>query len=106
MKVEIAKDKFQDAVFKSEKVAGKNMSLPVLNCLILAATGGELIIRSTNLDLALQIRIPAKVLEDGIIAVPAGTLNNFISNIIEDKNIILEDKDGNLKVGTAKNSTI
>jgi DNA polymerase-3 subunit beta len=106
MRLEIAKDKFQDAIFKSEKVAGKNMSLPVLNCLILSAVGSELIIRSTNLDLALVINLPAKVESEGIIAIPAGTLNNFISNINEDKNIILEEKEGNLKVGTVKNSTI
>src|SRR5688572_16876661 len=106
MKLEVIKDKFQSAIYKAEKVAGRNMSLPILNSLFLQTSGNKLIIKATNLDLGVEIEIPAKIGEEGSVAIPATTLNNFISNISDDKNITLELKDGNLKVGTAKNSTL
>ena len=106
MKTEVLKEKLNDAVFRAEKVAGRNMSLPVLNCLFLEAKNNELVIRATNLDVGIEIKIPAKTEKTGIICVPAVVLNNFIQNIISDKNITLETKDGNLKVSTPKNATL
>lgn len=106
MKTEIIKDKLSEAVFKAEKISGRNMSLPVLNCLFLEAKEKELVIKATNLDLGIEIKVPAKTEQKGIVCVPAGILNNFISNISSDKSIVFEVKEGNLKVSTSKNSTL
>jgi DNA polymerase III subunit beta len=106
MKLEVTKEKLQDAVHKAEKIAGKNMSLPVLNCIHLEAVDNKLKLKATNLDIGVEIEIPAKISEMGTVTVPATTLNNYITNINDDRNVILEVEKGNLKVGTAKNSTI
>jgi DNA polymerase-3 subunit beta len=106
MKIECLKEKLNSAVSKAEKVTGKNLTLPVLSCLYLEAKNNSLKIKATNLDLGIEITIPVKVVEEGIVAVPGGILNSYISNLSNDKNIKLEVVDGNLSVYGAKSSTV
>jgi DNA polymerase-3 subunit beta len=101
MKIECVKEKLHIAVSKAEKVVGKNINLPVLSCLLFETKGNNLIIRSTNLDLGLEISIPVKVEEVGKIAIPANVISSFLNNINDDKNIILETVDNVLKVSTS-----
>lgn len=105
MKLEVLKENLEKAIFKSEKVAGKNLTLPVLNCLLLEAKNDELVIRATNLDLGIEIKIPAKIELEGITAVNASVLNNYISNISKSKNISLNLENNNLIIKSENNST-
>jgi len=100
MKIECVKEKLHMAVSKAEKIVGKNINLPVLSCLLFETKGNNLIIRSTNLDLGLEITIPVKVEENGKVAVPANIISNFLNNINNDKNIILETVENILKIYT------
>lgn len=103
MKIECVKEKFQIAISKAEKIVSKNINLPVLSCLLLETKGNNLIIKSTNLDLGLELSIPVKVEEGGVVAIPANIISNFLNNINEDKNIKLETIDNILKVYTETN---
>lgn len=103
MRIECVKEKLHTAVSKAEKIASKNISIPVLSCLLFETRKNLLIIRSTNLDLGLEISIPVKVEEEGIIAVPAQIISSFLNNLSDDKNIKLETIDNILKVYTANN---
>lgn len=98
MKAECTKEKFQFAVTKTEKVTGKNMTLPVLGCILIEAKDNTLILRATNLDLGIEVRVPAKVSKSGLVAVPGQVLNGFLSNLSEDGSVRLEEKDGNLYI--------
>ncbi len=101
MKIECLKDKIHNAVSKAEKIVGKNINIPALSCLLLETEKNTLIIRSTNLDLGLEIRIPVKVEEEGKVAVPGVVISNFLNNISGEKNITLETIDNVLKVSTS-----
>jgi DNA polymerase-3 subunit beta len=101
MKIECVKEKLHIAVSKAEKIVGKNINLPVLSCLLFETKGNNLIIRSTNLDLGLEISIPVKIEEAGKIAVPATIISSFLNNLTDDKNIILETIENTLKVSTS-----
>jgi DNA polymerase-3 subunit beta len=101
MKIECVKEKLHMAVGKAEKVASKNITLPVLSCLLFETRRNLLIIRSTNLDLGLEISIPVKVEEEGKVAVPANIISSFLNNLSDDKNIVLETVDNLLKVSTS-----
>lgn len=103
MNIECVKEKLVYAISKAEKVTSKNVSLPILSCLLLEAKDSNLIIRSTNLDLGVEIIIPAKVNKSGKIAISGSIFNNFLINITNEKNISLEESKGNLKIST-KNS--
>jgi len=104
MRIESTKEKLAWAISRAEKITGKNLSLPVLQCILLEAKNNTLIVRSTNLDLGIELSIPVKVEEEGVVAIPGGVLTSFVSQI-QSKNIILETIEGNLKVSTNQNST-
>lgn len=105
MKAECIKEKFCLAVSRAEKITGKNMTLPILSCILIEAKGGNLILKATNLDLGIEIRIPAKVEKDGVVAVPGGVLNGFLTNLSGDNNLFLEEKEGNLHLLNSKSKT-
>ncbi len=100
MKIECVKEKLHIAVSKAEKIVTKNLNLPVLSCLLFETKGNNLIIRSNNLDLGLEISIPVKVEESGKVAVPANIISSFLNNITDDKNIHLETEENTLKIYT------
>lgn len=95
MKLECIKDKLRDAVLKTDRVTGKNLTLPVLGSILIIAEGKSIKLRATNLDLGIEFEIPAKIEKNGAVAVPGSVIGNFLNNI-PDKNIKLESKDGNL----------
>ncbi len=106
MKIESVKEKLASAVAKAEKVTGRNASLPILKCVFIEAKDNNLTIKATNLDLGIEIQIPVKVIENGQVAAPGTILNGFLSNVGNEKSIILETIENNLHVSTSKNSTI
>lgn len=105
MKLEISKEKLVKAIYKAEKITGKNLSLPVLSCVLLDAQKDNLRIVATNLDLGIEINISAKVIEEGTIAVSGSILNNLISSDYKSEKINLETKENNLIVLSESNST-
>lgn len=106
MKAECIKEKFCLAVSKVEKITGKNMTLPILACILIEARGNFLILKATNLDLGIEIKIHAKIIREGIVAVPGSILNSFLSNLISDNNLSLEEKEGNLHILSSTSKTI
>jgi DNA polymerase-3 subunit beta len=108
MKVECSQDKIKEAISLAERIAGKHMTLPVLSCVLLDAEKTNFItIRATNLDLGIEIAVPAKVEDAGIVAVPASTLSSFISGINEvGAKVKIELQQGNIKASTPKTSGV
>jgi len=106
MKIECVKEKLSKALSKAEKMTSKQSTLPVLSCVLLKVEGSTLSISATNLDLGLNITLPVKVMEEGIVAVPGAILASFISSIFNDKNVVLETEGTNLKVSTEHTKTI
>lgn len=105
MNIECIKEKLSLALSKAERVTSKNITLPVLSCVLLEAKDSNLKIKATNLDLGIEINIPVKVIKPGKVAVSGSILNNFISNVV-DNNIILEEESGNLKVKTKHSQSV
>ncbi len=105
MKIECIKDKLQNIVAKAEKISGKNLTLPVLKCLLLVAKKNSFSVKSTNLDLGVDFTLPVKTIKEGITAVPAATLNSAISNIPH-KNITLELVGNNLRISSPSGTTL
>jgi DNA polymerase-3 subunit beta len=106
MKIECIKEKLSYAIAKADRVTGKNITLPILSCVLLEAFDSTLLIKATNLELGVEIEVPVKVVTPGKIAVSGSVLYNFISNITNDKNVVLEVVDGNLKVSTKHSESV
>ena len=58
MKLECSVEKIKNALYQSDRITGKNLTLPVLNSILLIASGKSLKLRSTNLSLGIEIEIP------------------------------------------------
>jgi DNA polymerase-3 subunit beta len=107
MKIECVIEKLKDHVLQAERVAGKNHSLPILNCIYLEAKKNNLLIRSTNLDLGIEITMPVKVVTEGSVVIPSNVLGVFLSNLKGEEHITLQtEKDTNtLNVNSSNYST-
>ncbi len=105
MKVECVQDKLRTIFYQAEKISSRSLNLPVLSCILLEAKNGRFFVRSTNLDLGFQTSIPAKVEEEGVVAVPALVLSAFIGNILPEKSIKFRSDGQTLSIATAKNKT-
>ena len=105
MKIECIKEQLEEALNKANKIAGKNITLPVLSGLYLDARQNTLSIKATNLDLGISITIPVKVTEPGIVVVPAQVLSSFVSSLSKDRNITISTKGQTLEVKTSSTKT-
>lgn len=102
MKLECKTEEIKNAISQTERVTGKNLTLPVLSSILLVASGKSLKLRATNLSLGVEIEIPAKIEKEGVLAVSGSVLNNTFSNIFQNESVYLESVDGNLLVKTKK----
>ena len=108
MKIECIQSKIRWGIGLAERISGKHMTLPVLSCLLLEAEKDSILkIKATNLDLGIEINVPARVYEPGIVAVPANTISAFIGGVTdEDKSVKIESNNDNIKILTQKSSGI
>jgi len=106
MKIECIKNNLENAVNKAEKISSKNTTLPILeNILISTLNKNSITIQSTNLELGIEITVPAKVSEEGTISVSSKILQNFLSKIYDNDSVVLETKDQLLSVITKNTKT-
>jgi len=102
MKIECVTEKLQQALAKAERFTGKNLSLPILSHLFLSAKRGGITIRATNLDVGVEISLPAKVEREGEVAVPSVVFSQLIANLGAARGVVLEEKNKALAVSTAQ----
>ncbi len=100
MKVECLLEKLKSVVSQIEKVSGKNHALPILGSILIQTDEGGLIFRATNLNIGAEIKIPAKVIEHGVVAVSATLLAQICGGISGDTPVILETSHENLVIQT------
>lgn len=99
MKFICAKNALDQAITTAERFTGKNPTLPIIGNILLEAQEGYLRITATNLEYAIQIRVSGEGRSDGKVSVPAKILTAVIQSI-EDENITIEEKKGNLSIKT------
>jgi len=97
MRVEILKDNFKTGLNIVEKIIGKNLSLPILDNVLINTEDNFLSLTSTDLETAIKLWILTKINKKGRVVIPARFISNFISLLPEEK-VILEEKGQNLLV--------
>lgn len=106
MKIECSKENLLNGISIAEKSTGKNLTLPVLGCILIESKKNIVTIRATNLDLGIEIKIPSNVIENGIVAVPGNILYSSISAIYSGSKVILELIKNNLIISTNNSRTL
>jgi len=105
MKIECSIEKIKKALTSVEKITGKNLTLPVLSSILWIATDKTLKIRATNLNVGVEVKIPAKIEKEGVVAIKGDVLSSLFSTLQGDSIVKFELINGNLLVQT-KTSTI
>jgi DNA polymerase III subunit beta len=98
MKIECEISKIKTAISQVERITGKNLTLPVLNSVLLEASGKSLKLRATNLSLGIEVEVPAKVEKEGIVAINGSVLTNTFSNVFTNDRVLMDGEDGNLSI--------
>ncbi|NMB92464.1 MAG: DNA polymerase III subunit beta [Parcubacteria group bacterium] len=90
-------DNLRRAVNLAERITGKNLTLPVLNNILLATNKNELHILATDLELGIELSVGGKIEKEGQAVIPAKTFAEFLNALTEEK-ITLEEEKQSLKV--------
>ena len=105
MKFSCLQENLTEGLNISSHIASLNKtSLPILNNILLTAKKGELKISSTNLEMAIEVKIRAKVEKEGSITIPAQILNNYI-NFLPKQALKFEANKNNLIISAEKQKT-
>lgn len=104
MKCSINRERFTQAVTRVEKITGKNLSLQILKNILIIADKNKITLRSTNLDIGIEVSISCKVEKKGIVAIPGDVIYAFLTNSNTIDTIELENIGGTLKVKAGKSS--
>ncbi len=105
MNIECTKESLEKAAAILHKVSGKNVNLPVLSCILIDVQQKKVIVRATNLDLGVEIEIPAKIHKEGVAAVPAALFAQYIQSLGAEVKVTLSLEGSTLTVTTKKGST-
>ena len=97
MKAEILKENFKNGLNIAERVVGKNLSLPILDNVLISAEDNFLSLSSTDLETAIKLWILTKIIKKGKIVVPVKFLSSFVS-LLPNEKITLEEKNQGLYV--------
>lgn len=101
MKLICTQENLSRAISYSERIAGRQATLPILSNFLLETESGRLKISATNLEIGVVTYIGAKIEKEGKIAIPGKVLCNFIYNLPPGDVLQLEsDKEG-LKIESA-----
>ncbi len=103
MKIEINCQKLKEAVSLVERVAGKHLTLPILSCVLLESKKNTATLKSTNLDVGVEVSVPVKSGDDETVAVPGNIISSFVSQIFDPNQVVrMETSSGNLNILASK----
>jgi DNA polymerase-3 subunit beta len=97
MKLQVLTSNLQKKLPLLNHAISSKSQLPILMNILLEAKDGKLQLSSTDLEIGIEIFIPATILEEGGITVPAKTFSELISSLSDDM-LTLETKETTLEV--------
>lgn len=104
MKIEILKENLKSGLSVVERVIGKNISLPILDNVLISAEDTFLSLVSTDLETAIKLWKLTKIIKKGSVVVPAKFLSSLVASLPNEK-ITIEAKGQDLSVECANIKT-
>lgn len=101
MKIECSTEKLRNALSSTERITGKNLTLPILSSTLLVASGKSVKIRATNLSIGIEVEIPAKILSEGVLVFKGDIVFQALSGS-KDELVTLENEGDLLKITTSQ----
>ena len=85
MKLICLQENLKKGINNVSNITGKNLTLPILNNILLSADKKQLKLSTTDLEMAITSQIQCKIEKEGTVTVPAKLLVNFINNLPNNK---------------------
>ncbi|NMC51379.1 DNA polymerase III subunit beta [Candidatus Kuenenbacteria bacterium] len=104
MKITCTQENLIKGLSAVSHIVGKNVSLPILNNILIKAEGGIIRLMSTNLDIGIKTNVRGKVDNEGEITVGSKILTDYIA-LVKDGTVDVEVKDNNLIIMTENQET-
>lgn len=101
MKLHLLSENLQKKISFANRGVSTRSQLPILLNFLLKASSGKLQVISTDLEIGIQIEVPANVEEEGEITVPAKLFSDLINTLSKEK-LALQTKGNNLEIKTLK----
>lgn len=90
MKIICIQENLKEGLNIVQNIVGKNLTLPILNNIILTTDKKQLKLSATDLEIAITNYVSCKIEKEGSITIPAKTLVSFINNLPNKKIEIIE----------------
>jgi len=100
MELKVLRDEFAKAVAESVRFVSSRAQIPVLNNIVLRASGVGMHVEATNLEMSLSARVGAKIKTEGEIAVPAKMISELV-NSLDSESVDLSSEGEVLKLSTS-----
>ncbi len=104
MKILCTQENLAGGLDVGSRVASKNITLPILNNVVLIAEGGVVRLQTTNLEIAVTTTIRAKIETEGRYTAQSRLLNDVV-HLMKDAKITLETTPGGLVVSSEESTT-
>ena len=104
MEIQVGQTTLLNALELLSRISAKHVTLPVLQCVHVEAKNDTVVLQATNMEVGLEISVPAKVTEPGVIAVPAQIFLQSV-NQLTPKDITLRVEDKVLQIETESTNT-
>ena len=85
MKFSTSKVELQKALQKLSKATPTRSTLPILSCVLIKVTSKETVLRTTDLEITIEVKLPSSYEKEGSAALPLKTLLE-ITNELPDMN--------------------
>jgi len=93
MNIKVNTKQLLQALVNTERIVGKNVTLPILTTVLLETKKGKLKISATNLEMGEQFFINAKIEKEGEVAVPSRVFTNLVSSLQQETLTLNVSKD-------------
>ncbi len=102
MTTEISREKFIEGIGKAEKISGKHVSLPILSSVLMQVKKNEVVFVSTNLDVGIEVQIPAKGEDEYSFVIKPEPVKSFLLGA-KGQNVSLEKRENVLEMRVGDN---
>ncbi|MBA2452903.1 MAG: DNA polymerase III subunit beta [Chloroflexia bacterium] len=92
MRVTCLQENLHRALGTAGRAVASKSTLPILGNFLLNASGDNLVITATNLEMGIRYTIPAKVQEEGRVTLQARVLNDFVASLSSGEMELLHDQ--------------
>lgn len=97
MKLSFHKNDLQNAITIVSKAVPSKTTMPILECILLDASEGEIRLTANDMELAIETQVEGQILEPGKTAIDAKLFSEIIRKL-PDSEVVIEEKDEKITI--------